>query len=143
MKYKLEITYDGTDYGGWQVQPNRKTIQEVIQKGLKVILKRECKITGSGRTDAGVHAKHQVAHFLSDSPIDTARFLHSLNALIPRDIRVQNVSVVDDDFHARYDVKRKIYHYHLHLSPIDCPFHFRFKTANLGIYVAACICLVN
>ena len=128
MKYKLHVNYDGTEYGGWQVQPNRKTIQEYLQDALKVILRKECKITGSGRTDAGVHAKEQVAHFSWDDSINTTSFLYSLNSLLPKDIRAQKITLADKDFHARYSVKRKIYHYHLHLSKVDCPFHFRFKT---------------
>ncbi len=115
MKYKLILSYDGTRYGGWQVQPNRETVQEILETALG------CSITGSGRTDAGVHALCQVAHFSSDTPPP------DLNALLPPDIRVHEVTPTSDDFHARFSVKKKIYHYHFSSAPD--PFNYRFKVA--------------
>lgn len=128
MKYKITISYDGTEYGGWQVQPNRKTIQELIQDALKIILRADCPITGSGRTDAGVHARGQTAHFSYEVPFEIPPFQYSLNALLPSDIRILKIDPIDEDFHARYNVKKKIYHYHLHLSPVQSPFHYRYRT---------------
>ncbi|MBF5059743.1 tRNA pseudouridine(38-40) synthase TruA [Candidatus Neptunochlamydia vexilliferae] len=114
MKYKMTLSYDGTNYGGWQVQPNRITIQAVLEKVLG------CPVTGSGRTDAGVHALCQVAHFSLETPPP------DLNALLPPDIRVHNVVPVSNDFHARFSVKKKVYYYHFSSAPD--PFNYRFKT---------------
>lgn len=120
--YKLTIAYDGTHYSGWQVQPNGISIQQKLQEALKIILRHEINIVGSGRTDAGAHALGQVAHFKSAEQLDLRRFLHSLNGLLPIDIRIKSIENVPLDFHARYDAKGKVYHYFLHLNPILNPF---------------------
>lgn len=118
----MTISYDGTGYGGWQLQPNSISIQSLIQKALSTILKEEIHITGSGRTDAGVHALGQIAHFQTESPIQIRSLLYSLNGLLPQQIRILNLLLVADTFHARYNATGKIYHYHLHLNPILNPF---------------------
>ena len=128
MKYKMTISYDGTDYGGWQIQPNRKTVQELIQEALKVVLRTDCPIIGSGRTDAGVHARGQIAHFSYDVPFEVSPFRYSLNSLLPSDIRILEIDPAPEEFHARYSVKKKIYHYHLHLDPVQSPFYGRYRT---------------
>ncbi len=125
MKYKMIIAYDGTDYGGWQVQPNAVSIQSLIQKALSTILRAEVDLTGSGRTDAGVHAIGQTAHFVAGS-IDLEKILVSLNGLLPSDIRILSLEPVSEDFHARYSSRSKIYRYHLHLDRIPDPFKRRF-----------------
>lgn len=124
--YKLLIAYDGTDYAGWQVQPNGIGVQQLIQAAMKTILREEVLVTGSGRTDAGVHAEGQVAHFHWDQPIDLYRLLGSLNALLPADIRIKEVVEVPQDFHARYSAAGKEYHYHLWLDPVVSPFQRRY-----------------
>jgi len=121
-KYRITLCYDGTGYGGWQVQPNATSIQSLIQKALLTILREETLVTGSGRTDAGVHALGQVAHFETSEPIAIRSVLYSLNGLLPRQIRVLEMYEAPDSFHARYSAKGKIYHYHLHLDPILNPF---------------------
>ncbi len=128
MKYKMTISYDGTNYGGWQVQPNRKTVQELIQNALKIILRTDCPIIGSGRTDAGVHARGQIAHFSCDVPFELSPFRYSLNSLLPSDIRILEIDPVSEEFHARYSVKKKIYHYYLHLDLVQSPFYGRYRT---------------
>lgn len=120
--YKLIISYDGTRYSGWQVQPNGISIQEVLQEKMSIILREKAHVTGSGRTDAGVHALGQTAHFKTKIRIDPYRFLHSLNALLPADIRVHSVEEVSPGFHPRYDAKGKIYSYHLNLNRTVSPF---------------------
>lgn len=120
--YKLLIAYDGTAYHGWQIQPNGITIQEVIQKGIKLILRQDATVIGSGRTDAGVHAKGQVAHFKTGEEIDIRRFQHSLNGVLPKDIRILSMEKVSLSFHAQKDAISKIYHYHLFLNPVLDPF---------------------
>ncbi len=121
-KFKMTIAYDGTRYGGWQVQPNATTIQELIQKSLETIFRKQTFATGSGRTDAGVHALGQTAHFHAPAECDLLRVRRSLNALLPHDIRILDIEPVDESFHARYSAQRKIYRYNLTLGPIENPF---------------------
>lgn len=120
--YKLTIAYDGTHYCGWQIQPNGVTIQQTIQEKISVILRCPVVLIGSGRTDAGVHARGQVAHFRAEQLIDLGKFLVSINALLPRDIRVLFVERADLSFHAQYSATGKIYHYHLYLDKVMDPF---------------------
>ena len=123
MRYRLDIAYDGTHYVGWQVQPNGLSIQELIQDALLLITKESISCAGSGRTDAGVHARGQVAHFDTTYLLDTKTTIKSLNGLLPKDIRINDVLEVPSTFHARYSAKKKIYHYYLRLDPVEDPFH--------------------
>ncbi|MGE3954294.1 MAG: tRNA pseudouridine(38-40) synthase TruA [Parachlamydiales bacterium] len=117
-KYRITVAYDGTRYSGWQVQPNGTAIQQLLQEAAATLLRQPTPITGSGRTDAGVHAKGQVAHFeAEESPS-----LRSFNALLPPDIRVSAIEPAPDDFHARFSAKKKIYHYNLCTAPVHDPF---------------------
>ncbi len=126
--YKLKIAYDGTLYSGWQMQPNGLSIQEVLQEAICKILNLEVKIIGSGRTDAGVHALAQIANFHSEKKIDLRRFYQSINSIIPKDIRVLDVSEVPLEFHAQYKAKRKVYHYHIALGKVQLPFKRLYAT---------------
>ncbi len=133
MRYKLTISYDGTHYAGWQVQKNGQAIQPLIQKALQTVLRQNrIDLSGSGRTDAGVHAKGQTAHFDAEKSFDPKRLLLSLNALLPSDIRASSIEEVALDFHARYSAKAKIYHYHLHLDPVLSPFTKLYSHQVLG-----------
>jgi tRNA pseudouridine38-40 synthase len=127
-KYKLLLSYEGTQYGGWQVQPNAVSIQQLVGRALQVALRLpDLTLTGAGRTDAGVHALGQVAHFTTPTPIDEKRLLFSLNGILPPDIRVREVTPVPDAFHARYSAIGKIYHYHLHTTTPN-PFKRHYST---------------
>lgn len=128
--YKLLIAYDGTQYGGWQIQPNASSIQELVQKALFTMLSHEVKVIGSGRTDAGVHATGQVAHFICAKDIDLYRFIASINGLLPRDIRVLQIERVPLNFHAQRSAVRKTYHYHLSLGRVQSPFR-RLYSAHI------------
>lgn len=121
-KYKMTIAYEGTQYSGWQIQPGTMTIQEILQQKLAILLKHTPDVIGAGRTDTGVHALNQVAHFCHSEPLDLYRFLLSINALLPRDIRVMKIEPISMDFHARYSAFNKIYHYHINLGPVQDPF---------------------
>ncbi len=110
-KFKLIIEYDGTRYHGWQVQLNGITIQEVLQNCLKKITGEERPVIGSGRTDAGVHAEAQAAHFETISKMTAQQFLMAFNSLLPHDIVIKQVDEVPDTFHAQRSAKRKIYRY--------------------------------
>jgi tRNA pseudouridine38-40 synthase len=134
-RYKIIISYDGTPYSGWQVQKTGIAIQPFIQKALATILRVPTDLTGSGRTDSGVHALGQVAHFDTEAPIeDSRKFLVSLNALLPIDIQVQELHSVDPEFHARYKATGKIYHYHIHLDPIINPFTRLYRMHLFGSF---------
>ena len=121
-KYKITLTYDGTQYSGWQIQPNTTTIQEKLQDAIRILVKHTVSVIGAGRTDAGVHALGQVAHFKTDKELDLNRFITSLNGILPKDIRVKQIERVPLDFHARFTAKRKVYHYHLHTDQVQNPF---------------------
>lgn len=124
MKYRMNLSYDGTHYSGWAIQPHSTSIQQLIQEALQTILRIETPIIGSGRTDAGVHARLQVAHFSHLETLNLSSLRHSLNGILPRDIRIHEILSVDEDFHARFSVKKKIYHYYL--STIQDPFNYRY-----------------
>ncbi|MBC6410879.1 MAG: tRNA pseudouridine(38-40) synthase TruA [Ekhidna sp.] len=113
MRYFMDITYRGTHFSGWQTQPNAITIQEEIEKGLQFLLKKKTPITGSGRTDAGVHAIQQVAHFDADS-INTSQLAHKLNALLVKDIAINKITTAQTEAHARFSAASRKYHYRLH-----------------------------
>jgi tRNA pseudouridine38-40 synthase len=114
--YKLTIEYDGTSYYGWQKQPHRPTLQETIEKVLARLTQETIKIVGSGRTDAGVHAMGQVAHFQVSRALSPEILLHGLNGLLPDDISIRSVEEVDASFHARFGVTQKTYCYFIHNS---------------------------
>jgi tRNA pseudouridine38-40 synthase len=127
MRYKLLIAYDGTHYSGWQVQKGQTSIQALIQAALQTALRHPLDLTGSGRTDAGVHALGQTAHFDTEEFFEHALLRASLNALLPADIRIKDIVPVAPDFHARYSAKSKIYHYHLHLDHVLDPFQRLYR----------------
>ncbi|NOY52197.1 MAG: tRNA pseudouridine(38-40) synthase TruA [Deltaproteobacteria bacterium] len=108
---KLTLEYEGTAYHGWQVQPNGFTIQEVVECVLERLTGVRPKVIASGRTDAGVHAEGQVAHFHADCPISCGKFRKGLNALLPDDIVVREVEEVPLEFHARFSAVGKTYRY--------------------------------
>jgi len=108
---KLLIEYDGTNYHGWQVQPNALTIQEVIEKKIEVLTQERVHLIASGRTDAGVHALGQMANFKTSSQIPVEAFRRGLNSLLPPDILIKAAEEVDLQFHAQYGAKRKTYRY--------------------------------
>jgi tRNA pseudouridine38-40 synthase len=110
---RLLIAYDGTDFSGWQRQENGRTVQDEIEKALEKIHKKKVALTGSGRTDAGVHAAGQTANFYTDiQTMEAGRFVPALNGLIPRDLRILKAAETRPDFHARFDARQRIYRYH-------------------------------
>jgi tRNA pseudouridine38-40 synthase len=113
MNFKIIIEYDGTNYHGWQRQKDDRTIQQEIEKALSTMTAGQVSLNGSGRTDAGVHAFGQVANFLCQTNLAPEVFQKGLNSILPDDIVIKNCRLVDEDFHARYDVKSKIYHYRI------------------------------
>lgn len=121
--YKLTLAYVGTHFSGWQIQPNAPSVQENIQKALALLFNVEhMTVIGSGRTDAGVHALNQVAHFKTPIFFEPQRLLLALNGLLPQDIRIKKVELVPLDFHSQYSAISKEYHYHIYLEAIMDPF---------------------
>ena len=111
--YKLTIEYDGTNYHGWQIQANDTTIQETIETALSTMTREKIRLSGSGRTDAGVHALGQAANSKTDSRIPADAFFAGLNSLLPDDIVITACEAVDDNFHARFSAKIKTYQYRI------------------------------
>ncbi len=116
-RYKLYIEYNGTNYSGWQIQPDANTVEQELEKALSRILQEEIDIIGQGRTDSGVHAEAQVAHFDTDQSIDTGKLLYALLGVLPRDIAVWDLQQAPDDFHARFDGKSRQYRYQIVTRP--------------------------
>lgn len=114
---KLTIEYDGTNYVGWQIQPNGPSVQAEIEKALHQILQEEVHINGAGRTDSGVHARGQVANFLTDHVFESKALYKGLNGVLPSDIVVVSIEEMPESFHARYSAKAREYLYSLALRP--------------------------
>lgn len=127
QRYKCVISYDGSGFSGYQVQPNKRTVQSELEAMLAKMHKgASAKVVGSGRTDAGVHAKGQVIHFDSPLAISEQKWEIAMNSMLPEDISVLSVLKVDASFHARFDAVGKEYRYMLHLSPRRDPFLRKF-----------------
>ena len=140
MRYFITLSYDGTNYHGWQIQPNGISVQEKLQWALSTLLREEITVTGAGRTDAGVHARMMVAHF------DTQKFLaplckdlvYKLNRLLPKDIAVQKIEEVSDEMHARFSAKWRTYHYYIHTrkDPFErtfsCEIHYQLDFTKMN-----------
>ncbi len=127
MRIRLDVTYDGTDFCGWQVQKNGVSVQQVLEDAIFSLTGERTRVTGSGRTDAGVHAKCQVAHVdLQKCTIPPERFYLALNTLLPSQIKVVNSSLANDDFDACRKAKRKTYEYNFYLSNVELPLKERY-----------------
>jgi tRNA pseudouridine38-40 synthase len=126
MNYKLTLQYDGTDFHGWQVQGEQRTVQGELARVLGLIEGRAVAVHGSGRTDAGVHAEGQVASVRLNREIGPERLRAAINGNLARDVRVMAVEPVGDDFHARYSARGKTYCYRIFNSAVVSPFWFRY-----------------
>jgi len=122
MNYKLLIQYDGTDFHGWQVQENARTIQGELERVLATLEGAPVKVAGSGRTDAGVHAEGQVANVKLSRTWEPEKLRSAINGNLWRDIRIMNIERADDDFHARFSAVGKTYVYRIVNAPVMSPF---------------------
>lgn len=114
MRYFIECAYEGTNYSGWQIQENANTVQAEIEKGLTLLLKSPTSIMGSSRTDAGVHARQQVAHFDVENEISNLPNLcYRLNKILPSDISIKRIYRVEDNYHCRFEAISRKYEYHI------------------------------
>jgi len=138
MRYFITLSYDGTRYHGWQVQPNGISVQGELQSGLSLLFRDDVQVTGAGRTDAGVHASMMVAHFDTDREVDCRQLAYKLNRLLPHDIAISKVEPVRDDLHARFSATRRTYHYfvHTHKDPFlrhySCELHYPLDFALMN-----------
>ncbi len=123
---RIQLSYDGTDYHGWQVQPGLATIQRALEEVISGIEGQPVPVAGSGRTDAGVHALAQVAAFTIDNPIPVDNLMRAMNRLLPRDIRVTHAEEAQLDFHPRFQAKAKTYEYRIFRPGICPPFERRY-----------------
>ncbi len=144
--YKLTIQYEGTNYAGWQIQKNALTVQQAIADAIEVVLKEKINLIGAGRTDSGVHAIGQVANFKCEKKIDTDKICYSLNSILPNDISILKIENVADNFHSRFDAKKRSYIYliskykspflnkysYLHRGNLDCEILNKISLAFLG-----------
>jgi tRNA pseudouridine38-40 synthase len=126
MNFKLTIQYDGTDFHGWQMQGELRTVQGELTKALSLLEGRDVMVHGSGRTDAGVHAEGQVASVQLQKGIAAEKLRAAINGNVGKDVRVLAVRVVDDEFHARYSALEKTYVYRVVNGPVLSPFWLRY-----------------
>lgn len=116
MRYKIRLSYDGSTFCGWQIQSNDPTIQEELEKALATLTGEQIQVTGAGRTDSEVNAINYIAHFETPDRVrmEAAQLCYKLNAILPKDIAVHEVSETCDEFHARFDAQSREYHYFIH-----------------------------
>ncbi|MDY7394443.1 tRNA pseudouridine(38-40) synthase TruA [Aureibaculum sp. 2210JD6-5] len=148
MRYFIELSYNGKNYHGWQIQPNAISVQEVLTKAFSTILRIDVDIVGAGRTDTGVHALQLFAHFDVDSILDGEDITRKINAFLPEDIVVKNVFSVEDDAHARFSATSRSYEYRIWLGRnpflIDTTWQLYQKKLDLNkMNQAAAILLEN
>ncbi|HJQ69727.1 MAG TPA: tRNA pseudouridine(38-40) synthase TruA [Blastocatellia bacterium] len=123
---KITIQYDGTNYHGWQIQPNGRTVQSELTRVLSLLDQRHVTVHGAGRTDAGVHATGQVASFLFGRDFEPDQLREAINGNLDRDIRVVDVEFVEDSFNARFSARLKTYRYRVWTAAVVSPFAYRY-----------------
>jgi tRNA pseudouridine38-40 synthase len=142
MRYFIECSYRGTNYCGWQIQENANTVQAEIEKALTILLKNPTSITGSSRTDAGVHAMHQVAHFEIEHEIQNPENLvFRMNKILPFDISIKRIYLVKDDYHSRFEATSRKYEYRISKSknPFQKGLCYEFnQELNIDLMNEAC-----
>ena len=125
MRYFIHLAYDGTRFHGWQIQPNGISVEGEIEQRLSTLLRQPVDIVGAGRTDAGVHARHMVAHFDISLECDPEQLCYRLNRMMPPDIYIYKIEKVADDKHARFSAVSRTYHYYV--STVRNPFNRQYS----------------
>ena len=123
----LKVSYDGTNYCGWQKQNNAVSIQQTLEKAISNITREDIELIASGRTDSGVHALGQICNFKTGSNIPSQKFAYAINSKLPKDIRVIESKEVDFAFNARFTAKKKTYMYRIYNSEISSPFYYKYS----------------
>lgn len=138
-RYFVTLSYDGTRYHGWQIQPNGVSVQERLQEALSTLLRKPVAVTGAGRTDAGVHARMMVAHFdWEGEEIECRQLAYKLNRLLPNDIAISKVEAVSEEMHARFSATSRMYCYYIHtkkdpfLRAYSCEIHYPLDFAKMN-----------
>jgi len=145
MRYLLELAYNGSNYQGWQIQPNGSTVQEVLNNAISVITRKQIETVGCGRTDTGVHARQYFAHFDMDIELPPM-FLKSLNGILPQDIAVHDARLVSSDFNARFNAISRTYEYHIIFEKDPFLDHLAvrwFHDLNVDAMNQACLDLIG
>lgn len=124
-RYFIHLAYNGTNYCGWQIQPNALSVQEILEESLSTLLRKKTTIIGAGRTDAGVHARKMTAHFDTDTISDKKELTNRLNKILPRDVAIYDIVDVKNDAHARFDALSRLYRYYV--TEEKDPFLYPFK----------------
>lgn len=127
QRYKAILEYDGTEFFGWQIQKNRRTVQGVLEEILSKRFDTHVAVAGAGRTDRGVHARGQTVHFDVDHSIDEESLLKSMNSMLPDDVSIHSLEPVSDDFHARFSAVSRSYQYKISLTPAALQCRFAWK----------------
>jgi len=145
QRYFIELAFKGTEFHGWQIQPNAFSVQECLEKALKTITREAIAVTGAGRTDTGVHASYYVAHIESESQnLDHPGFIHKMNSFLPKTIVIFCISKVQADAHARFNAVSRTYKYHINLrkDPFkqDTSWYF-FRQPEISLMNKACCIL--
>lgn len=130
QKYKLTIEYDGTNFSGWQIQPNAITVEQVLEEAFHQILQQPVDLVGQGRTDAGVHARGQVAHIELPDDVNLQKLLFGVNGISGEEIQIVRAEKVDPEFHARFDALSREYMYTLTLRPFPLLRHHSWQLRN-------------
>ncbi|MDY6915443.1 MAG: tRNA pseudouridine(38-40) synthase TruA [Candidatus Cloacimonadota bacterium] len=135
-RFLAKLSYDGTNFSGWQIQPNVRTVEETLEKALKIISKQTINVVGSGRTDAGVHALSQYAHFDFPISMKTHQIVAALNSNLPDDILIKNIYEVSHKFHSRYDAQKRSYLFLIskHRTPFNRFYQSYFPNKKLDFH---------
>ena len=140
MRYFIELSYNGTNYHGWQKQLNSNSVQEELTKCISILLKEEVEIIAAGRTDSGVHAEQMFAHFDFEGDFETEILLTKLNGFLPNEISVHQIFKVDDNANARFDAISRTYQYYItnEKSPFNKNIYLHYKTLDIDAMNLAC-----
>ena len=145
MRYALDVSYLGTNYHGWQIQPNSVTVQEVLQEAMFTVLRETINVVASGRTDTGVHGLQQIVHFDSEVEYDVQK-IGKVNKILPKDISINAFAIVEDDFHARFDAVQRSYIYKINTykNPFSLGQSYYFRQPfNMDLMNKACVHLLG
>jgi len=147
LRYFIELSFKGTNYFGWQIQPDAPTVQEKLNSSLSLLLREKIEIVGAGRTDSGVHAKLMIAHFDSDRVESLDNLKHRLNSLLPDDISVYRIYEVQSDAHARFDAESRSYIYKILLGrdpfELETTWQIHNKDFDIDLMNEACKVLLK
>ena len=145
MRFFIELSYKGTNYHGWQMQPNANTVQAEINNALSTLLNTKIDVMGAGRTDAGVHAKQMYAHFDYQQTLDELQLVAQLNSFLPKDITIHNIKVVFDNAHCRFDAISRTYKYHIiqQKDSFNTMAYLLHKDLNINAMNLACQYLIG